>query len=70
MYTDILRGITGIHVFPVISLLLFSGVFALVLVYVCRADRHALARHAALPLDDAPASERKRPSRPNAEGRI
>ena len=52
MYIEILRSITGIQVFPVISLLLFIGVFATVLICTIRADRQALNRHAALPLDE------------------
>jgi hypothetical protein len=52
MYTEILRSITGIQVFPVISLLIFTGVFATILICTIRADRRVLDRHAALPLDD------------------
>ncbi|MEO8070415.1 MAG: CcoQ/FixQ family Cbb3-type cytochrome c oxidase assembly chaperone [Acidobacteriota bacterium] len=51
MYTDILLNIVGIHVFPVISLLIFFVVFTLVIVQVARADRRELALRAALPLD-------------------
>ena len=56
MYTDILRSITGIAVFPVFSLLLFVAVFTGVLVWALRADPHALARHAVLPLDGSAAA--------------
>lgn len=56
MYTDILRGIDGIGVFPVISLLLFVGVFTVVLVWAFRADRGRLSRLARLPLQDASAA--------------
>ena len=52
MYKEILQGIAGIEIFPVISLVLFVLVFAAVLVRVLRADAAELDRHAALPLDD------------------
>ena len=52
MYKEILRGITGIEVFPVISLVLFVLVFGVVLIRVLRADRAELDRHASLPLDE------------------
>ena len=51
MYKEILRSIAGIEVFPIVSLCLFVGVFAVVLVWAMRADRLRLARHARLPLD-------------------
>jgi hypothetical protein len=54
MYTDILRGIEGIGIFPVVSLLLFVAVFTVVLAWAVRADRSRLDRHAALPLTEAP----------------
>jgi len=53
MYMDILRRIDGIGIFPLVSLLLFVTVFAVVLIHVARADRSELARRAALPLDPA-----------------
>jgi len=59
MYTDILRAMVGIEVFPVISLLLFAGVFMTVLVWAVRADRRVLDRHAALPLDAPTAGDCK-----------
>lgn len=54
MYTEILRSIDGIGIFPVVALMLFAGVFGGVLVWAIRADRAQLAVHAALPLDSAP----------------
>jgi hypothetical protein len=54
MYTEILRGIEGIGIFPIISLVLFVAVFTVVLVWALRADRGRLDRHAALPLAEAP----------------
>lgn len=53
MYTEILRSIEGVGVYPVISLLMFVAVFTIVLVWAMRADRIRLALHAALPLSDA-----------------
>jgi cytochrome c oxidase cbb3-type subunit IV len=51
MYKDILRGIAGIEVFPVISLIVFVAFFTAVLVWTARLDRHRLARLSSLPLD-------------------
>ena len=52
MYTDILRAIAGIEIFPVISLVVFVVVFTAVLVYVMRLDRSRVDQLALLPLDD------------------
>lgn len=52
MYKDILRSIAGIEIFPIISLLLFVTVFAVVLVWSALLDRAHLARCASLPLTE------------------
>jgi hypothetical protein len=52
MYSDILRRIAGIEVFPVISLILFVAVFTAVLVWTVRLDATRVARLAHLPLDE------------------
>jgi hypothetical protein len=52
MYKDILLSITGIEIFPVISLLLFVTVFAAVLISVVRMDRRRVQALASLPLDE------------------
>jgi hypothetical protein len=52
MYTEVLRAIDGIAVFPVISLVLFVAVFSTMLVLTARMDRRRLDRLAQLPLDD------------------
>ncbi len=52
MSSDILRTIVGIHVFPLVSLLLFVAVFGVVLIRVARMDRASTEADAALPLDD------------------
>ena len=53
MYKDILQSITGIEVFPVISLVLFVIVFTAVLISVARMDRRRAHVLASLPLDDS-----------------
>ena len=58
MDMDVLRSMVGIHVFPVISLVMFVAVFAVVLGWAVRADRAALDRHAAIPLDGSPSGSR------------
>jgi cytochrome c oxidase cbb3-type subunit IV len=52
MYSDILRTIAGIEVYPVLSLVLFVTVFSVVLIWAARADRARLDRFAAIPLDE------------------
>ncbi|MEO5819198.1 MAG: cbb3-type cytochrome c oxidase subunit 3 [Vicinamibacteraceae bacterium] len=51
MYTDILRSIAGIEVFPVLSLVVFVSFFTAVLVWVARLDPQRVASLSALPLD-------------------
>ena len=51
MYKEILRSITGIEIFPVISLLVFVTVFTLALVRTLRMDRGLVEHAARLPLD-------------------
>ena len=53
MYKETLRAIAGIEIFPVISLLLFVTVFAVVLVWTVRLDRSRVDAAASLPLDGA-----------------
>ena len=60
MYKDILLTITGIQVFPVVSLVLFVIVFGAALISVARMDRVHVRRLAMLPLDEATAGRRSR----------
>lgn len=53
MYKDVLRTIAGIEVFPMLSLVVFVSVFALMLLWVTRLDRRRLDTLAHLPLRDA-----------------
>jgi hypothetical protein len=67
MYSDILRRIAGIEVFPVISLVLFVAVFTVVLVWTVRMDASRIARLSHLPLDESePAGVPPAPRRPAA----
>ena len=52
MYTDILRTISGITVYPIVSLALFVAFFGGVIAWAVRADGARLNQLAALPLDD------------------
>ncbi|HET7697597.1 MAG TPA: hypothetical protein VFK57_17920 [Vicinamibacterales bacterium] len=54
MYKEALRGIAGIGIFPVVSLLLFVIVFAAAVVRAFRMQPADAARLASLPLDDLP----------------
>ena len=50
MYSDILRSIIGIEIFPVVSLVIFVAFFTGVLVRVARMDRRHVERLSRLPL--------------------
>jgi cytochrome c oxidase cbb3-type subunit 4 len=52
MYKEILLSITGIEIFPVISLILFVIVFTVVIISVARMDRERAHGLAAIPLDE------------------
>ena len=67
MYKEILRSITGIEVFPLISLVLFVVVFAAVVIYAVRLDRARAAQLAGLPLDDVDGVDIPAPTRAAAQ---
>ncbi|MEP6917940.1 MAG: cbb3-type cytochrome c oxidase subunit 3 [Acidobacteriota bacterium] len=59
MYREILLGISGVALYPIVSLILFVVTFVVVLVQVGRMDRRQLQHLAALPLDsDSPDGDR------------
>jgi cytochrome c oxidase cbb3-type subunit IV len=55
MYKEILRGIGGIDVYPVVSLIIFVTFFTIVVMRALRMDARRVGRLAALPLDGADA---------------
>ena len=57
MYTDILRRIAGIEVFPVVSLLLFVTVFTVASIWTLRLDAERIGRLSRLPLDAGDATD-------------
>ena len=59
MYTEVLRSIEGIEIFPVVSLLVFVTVFSVMLLWTSRLNARVLHEYAAMPLDDdkAPRTE-------------
>jgi hypothetical protein len=57
MYKETLRGIAGIGIFPVISLLLFVAVFAAAVIRTFRMRREVAHQLAALPLDEPAAND-------------
>ncbi|MDZ4746162.1 MAG: CcoQ/FixQ family Cbb3-type cytochrome c oxidase assembly chaperone [bacterium] len=52
MIRNVLEGIPGIELYPIIALLLFVSFFTILLVWFARADKARLATLARLPLDD------------------
>ena len=52
MYKETLQAIAGIEIFPVVSLLLFVGVFGTILYWTSRLDRARLVKFSQMPLDE------------------
>lgn len=57
MYKETLRGIAGVGIFPVISLLLFVAVFAAAVIRTFGMRRDVARRLAALPLEEPAGNE-------------
>jgi cytochrome c oxidase cbb3-type subunit IV len=53
MYTEILRSITGVAIYPVISLVTFVVFFTAMLVWTSRLDARNLTRLSHLPLEES-----------------
>lgn len=51
MYQNVLRAIEGIGIFPLISMLIFMGVFLAAIVWFFKADKEHLQHMAELPLE-------------------
>jgi hypothetical protein len=51
MYKNVLQTIEGVEIYPIISLLLFVAVFAIMLYKVIRADKTWVNHMAELPLE-------------------
>ncbi len=52
MYKNVLETIADVHIYPIISLLLFFAVFSAMLIWAFRKDKGYLNEMAAKPLDD------------------
>lgn len=51
MYKNVLQAIEGIGIFPLISMLIFMGVFLAAIIWFFKADKEHLQRMAELPLE-------------------
>ncbi|MBU2652722.1 MAG: CcoQ/FixQ family Cbb3-type cytochrome c oxidase assembly chaperone [Bacteroidetes bacterium] len=51
MFTEVLQSIGGVHVYPVLSLILFVVAFSLVVVWALSMNRSDVQRWSRLPLD-------------------
>lgn len=51
MYKNILQSIQGVEIYPLISMMIFFGLFVSVLVWFFRADKSHLKRMAEMPLE-------------------
>ncbi len=52
MYKQVLQSITGVEVFPMISLMIFTVFFAAVLIWVITLDRKTVKEIEKLPLEE------------------
>jgi cbb3-type cytochrome oxidase subunit 3 len=48
-FTNYLKSIDGVTIYPIISLVLFTAVFAVVVAYVFTADKKAMQEKANIP---------------------
>lgn len=51
MYKNILQSIQGVEIYPLISMMIFFGLFISVIVWYFRADKRHLKQMAEMPLD-------------------
>ncbi len=51
MYKNILQSIQGVEIYPLISMMIFFGLFLSVIVWYFRADKRHLQQMAEMPLD-------------------
>ena len=52
MIRNVLQAIGGIEIYPIISLLIFFGLFASVLIWFFRVDKDHVQHMASIPLND------------------
>ncbi len=52
MFKNVLESISGVEIYPIISMILFIIVFCGMLIWAFRKDRNYLSRMAEMPLDD------------------
>ncbi|MBS1537364.1 MAG: cytochrome C oxidase Cbb3 [Bacteroidetes bacterium] len=57
MYKNILQSIQGVEIYPLISMMIFFGLFLSVIVWFFRADKRHLQEMAELPLDRTDTSD-------------
>ena len=69
MYTEVLRSIEGIEIFPVVSLLVFVTFFSAMLLWTSRLKPESLGEYASMPLDTADDARPKGDVRDNPEAR-
>ena len=52
MYKNVLESISGIEIYPLVSLVIFFIFFTLVLIWVLKADKEYLKKMETIPLDN------------------
>lgn len=59
MYKQILEGVKGIELYPILSLLIFVVFFILLGIWVFKARKSYIAKMSRMPLEDGVVDERK-----------
>ena len=67
MFSRYLSSIEGISVFAIIGLIIFFGVFAVMILWVAKLDKKYIARMGNLPLDEEHVASDKSENFNNAE---
>ncbi|MES2765431.1 MAG: CcoQ/FixQ family Cbb3-type cytochrome c oxidase assembly chaperone [Bacteroidota bacterium] len=52
MYKNILQSITGIEIYPILSLAIFFGIFACVMIWFFKVSKEHLEKMSNIPLDN------------------
>lgn len=59
MYKNVLQSIEGISIYPIVSLVIFVLFFAIMIIWLVKADKNYIRRMSNLPLESTSADENK-----------
>ena len=67
MYKQILEGVKGIELYPIISLLIFVGFFVILGIWVFKARKSYIKKMSRMPLEDDVVDERTKSDKSEKE---